>query len=265
MTTSMTIRLVILLLFYSLNQVASNEYYIIANSTDLCTTRCLTLSQFVANSNRDLDSDITLTFSPGIHYLNSNLTISNSDNFTMTSQDLTAEIRCTRHSQVVFNHSLNVDITNLEFFGCGGIQGLRINRYVACNATFRGQEYNGTTLQLIETTAHNIINCTFSSNRNEIFSSFYCYSQQLGGAIIAIHSNIDISESIFENNGATCFFSLIYGGTIIYARQQSNININTSTFIGNSAWRGILFLDSSNATIEQSIFKESIGCTLSLC
>ena len=146
-TTNIMIQLVILLLFYSLNQVASDEYYIIANSTDLCTTRCLTLSQFVTNSNHDLlDSDVTLTFSPGIHYLNSNLTISNSDNFTMTSQNLTAEIRCTRHSQVVFNHSLNVDITNLEFFGCGGVQGLRINRFVACNATFRGQEYNGTTL-----------------------------------------------------------------------------------------------------------------------
>ena len=172
MITSMMIRLVILLLFYSLNQVASDEYYIIANSTDLCITRCLTLSQFVTNSNRDLlDSDITLTFSPGIHYLNSNLTTSNSDTFTMTSQNLTAEIRCTRYSQVVFNHSLNIDITNLEFVGCGSIQGLRVDRFVARNATFSGQEYSETALQLIETIAQ-IINCTFSSNN--IYPSHSC-------------------------------------------------------------------------------------------
>ena len=262
------IRLLILLLFYSLNQVASDEYYIIVNSTDHCTTQCQTLSQFVTNSTHDLlDSDVTLVFSPGVHYLNSNLTVSNSDNFVMTSQNLTAEIRCARFSQVVFNHSLNVEITNLEFVGCGDIQALRVDEFVAHNATFRGQEYGRTTLQLIETTAQ-IINCTFPSNRNghaifvQEYSSFYCYydSLQSSDAIIAIHSNIYISQSIFKNNGATC-----YGGSTIFAEQYSIIDINNSTFISNSAHRGILNLYSSSTTIEQSIFEDNtVGAAVSL-
>ena len=170
----------------------------------------------------------------------------------MTSQNLSAEIRCTRHSQVVFNHSLNIDITNLEFVGCGSIQGLRVDRFVARNATFRDQEYSETALQLIETTAQ-IINCTFSSNDIYPFDR-----RQAGGAITATHSNIEISQSIFANNGAA------YHGGAILAEQQSIININSSRFISNSAWLGILILNSSNATIEQSIFKENIGSTLLL-
>ena len=247
----------ILLLFYSLNQVASEEYYITANSTDLCTPSCLTLTEFVTNFSHFLNPDITLVFSPGIHYLNGHsLIVSNSANFTMISQNyLTAQIRCTRYSQVVFNHSLNIDIANLEFVGCGGLQGLRVDRFVAHNATFRCQEYGETVLQLIETIAQ-IINCTFSSNN--------IYPYQAGGAISATHSNVEISQSIFANNGAAYCFSLNYSGAIIYAGQQSIININSSTFISNCAWFGILYLDSSNATIEQSIFKENIGDTLLL-
>ena len=247
--------IIILLLFYSLNQMASEEYYITANSTEFSTPSCLTLTEFVTNFSHLLDSDITLVFGPGIHYLNGRgLTVSNSGNFTMTSQNLTAQIRCARYSQVVFNHSLSIDITNLEFVGCGDIQGLRVDRFVARNSTFRGQEYSGTTLQLIETTAQ-IINSTFSSN------CIYYNSQQLGGAIFAIHSNIDISQSIFKNNGATRY--LYYGRAIIFAEQQSFININTSIFEDNVGATLSLY-DGSNAKIEQCVFEDNVGATLLL-
>ena len=257
----------ILLLFYSLNQVASEKYYITANSIDLCTPSCLTLTEFVTNFSHFPNPDITLVFSPGIHYLNGHsLIVSNSANFTMTSQNyLTAQIKCTRYSQVVFNHSLNIDIANLEFVGCGGIQGLRVDRFVARNATFRDQEYSES-LQLIETTAQ-IINCTFSSNTiypvEQLLQPTATLksakaSLQVGGAITATHSNVEISQSIFANNGAA------YHGGAILAEQQSIININSSGFISNSTWLGILILNSSNATIEQSIFKENIGSTLLL-
>ena len=61
----------------------------------------------------------------------------------MISLNLTAEIRCARYYQVVFIHSLNTDITNPEFVGCGGIQGLRVDKFVARNVTFRGQSTVG--------------------------------------------------------------------------------------------------------------------------
>ena len=65
----------------------------------------------------------------------------------------------------------------------------------------------------------------------------------------ATHSNINISQSIFEHNGFVYHY--------VFAEQQSTININTSTFISNSASLGILYLSSSNATIEQCIFVDN--------
>ena len=253
----------ILLLFYSLSQVASVEYYITTNSTEFCTLSCLTLTEFVANFSNLLTPNITVVLSPGIHYLNGSLNVSNSSTFLMTSENMSAQIRCASYSKMVFNCSQDVLFTNLEFVGCGGNQLLRVERFVARNTTFRGQGNSGTALQLIETTAQ-IINCTFSSNRNGLVKFFsvygYHYNQLLGGTIIAIHSNIDINQGIFENNGA---HDLDYGGTI-YAEQQSVVTINDSTFINNSALFGILFLIGSNITTEQSRFEYNIGDTLSL-
>ena len=51
-----------LILFYSLHQVASVEYYITANSTDLCTSSsCLTLTEFVANIGNFFDPMANIT------------------------------------------------------------------------------------------------------------------------------------------------------------------------------------------------------------
>ena len=72
----------------------------------------------------------------------------------------------------------------------------------------------------------------------------YRYSQQFGGAIITTHNNVDIRQSIFENNGAQY---LDYSGAI-FAEQQSVITINSSSFINNSALNGIVYLNSSSIT-----------------
>ena len=278
--------LTIILLFYSLNEVASEEYYIRAYATDICAHSCLTLSQFVARSYL-LTSNIKLVFNPGRHHLDVGLTVSNLRNISMTSRQTTAEIRCTRYSQITFSHSQNIHITNLEFVGCGGNKVVNVDKFVVRNSTFRGQENSGTALELIATTAQ-IINCIFSSNTNGKFqyiSSYYgSYSRRVGGAIIANHSNVNISQSIFENNGVS--YHLDYGAAI-FAEQQSIININSSTFINNSAlfgmfyskscsirieanefsnnnarYEGVLTSYSSNATIQRSIFENNIRCAL---
>ena len=265
----------IMLLFYSLHQVASETYYIRANSTDLCIPPCLTLSQFVVNSSHLLNSNITLVFSSGIHYLTDNLTVSNLSTFSMTSQHLTTQIRCASYSLIIFNRSHTVQITNLEFIGCGGNQVVNVDKFIVHDTSFKGQGNSGTALELIGTTAR-ITNCTFLSNRNGNF-------RLVGSAIIATHSNINISQSIFENNGA----DILYYGGVMFAKQESIININTSTFIGNTAQYGVLVSnncsitirrsefynnyannlgvlvsDSSKTIIEQSIFEDNVGITL---
>ena len=257
--------LIVSFLLYSLHQVDSEEYYITANSTDHCISSCLTLTEFVTNFSNLSTPNATVVFGPGVHYLNGSLNVLNSSTFSMTSENMTAQIRCASasHSNMVINWTQNVLITNLDFIGCGGNQLLRVERFVASNVMFRGQGNSRTALQLIETTAQ-ITNCTFLSNRHgQIkFTVYFGYSisQWFGGAIIATHSNVDISQSIFKNNGEQ---DLNYGGAI-YAEQQSVISINTSTFINNSALNDVIFLNGSNITMEQSIFKDNIGDTISL-
>ena len=210
----------IILLFYSLHQVASETYYIRANSTDLCIPPCLTLSQFVVNSSHLLNSNITLVFSSGMHYLTDNLTVSNLNTFSMTSQHLTTQIRCTSDSLIIFNRSHTVQITNLEFIGCGGNQVVNVDKFIVHDTSFKGQEKSGTALELTGTTAR-ITNCTFLSNRNRNL-------RLVGSAIIATHSNIDISQSRFVNNTAD------FGGAIL-AEQNSTITFYDSTFVYNTA------------------------------
>ena len=124
-----TLRL-ILFLFYSLNQVASEEYCITANSTELYTSSCLTLTEFVTNISDFWNSNINVTvvFGPGTHYLKESLTVSNLNAFSMTSENITvtAQIECTEYSWIIFNDSQNVLISNLEFVGCGDNQVMNV-------------------------------------------------------------------------------------------------------------------------------------------
>ena len=133
---------------------------------------------------------------------------------------------------------------------------VNVDNFMILNSTFRGQGYSGTALELVNTTAQ-IVNCTFSSNRNGkteyFFSNYYSYSRQVGGAIIANHSNVSISHSIFVNNGA---YYIHYGGAI-FAEQQSILNIYTSVFINNSGLLGMLYSSSCNIRIEASKFSNN--------
>ena len=95
----------IMFLFYSLTQVASEEYFIIASLTDLCTSSHQTLTEFITNLTYLLNPNITVVFGPGIHYLNGSLTVSNLNTFSMSSENITAQIECTDYSEMIFNYS----------------------------------------------------------------------------------------------------------------------------------------------------------------
>ena len=248
------------LILCSLNQAASEVYYITTNSTDLCTMQpCLTLSQFAANSSHSLHSNTTLVFLPGIHHLSKvNLTFSNTDNFVMKSENSTAQIKCTRYSSLHFYQSQSIHITNLEFIGCGGNQVRHVEEFVVENTKFEGQEKSSTALELIETTAQ-IVSSTFVSNNIESYKdcgiifgseleSSCVIAGFIGGAIIATNSTIDITQSKFEDNGADL-------GGAIFAEQGSIINMSGNVFVGNNASSGGVLLSTFSSTIiEKSEF-----------
>ena len=141
-----------------------------------------------------------------------------------------------------FYQSQSIHITNLEFTGCGGNQVRHVEEFMVEDTKFKGQENNGTALELIETTAQ-IVNSTFVSNRkglykectiiNLLFDQYhdclYVYhSDFIGGAIIATNSAVDISRSRFEENKAD-------RGGAIFAVQDSIINMGGNVFVSNSA------------------------------
>ena len=285
---------IIILLCYFLYQVRSEKYYIKANSSDLCTVPCQLLDQVVANFSDFFNPNdtVALVFNPGTHYLSINATIiTDTSNLSMssTSENLTTCIMCENYTRFIFEHSNNIHISNLEFIGCGGNQVVNVDNFVVIDTIFRGQENSGTGIEVINTTAE-IVNCTFSSNKNgksinRYYNNIIIYwSESIGGAIIINQSNINISQSTFESNGA---HDLDEGGAI-YAEQQSVITIEDSTFIDNrgrngsivhsrscnviirtsefynnsGGYRGLFTLYSSNAIIDQSVFENNTGGVL---
>ena len=240
------------LFFCSLNQAASEVYYITPNSTDHCTVQpCLTLYQFVTNSSRYLHSNTTLVFLPRTHYFEVDLTVSNVDSFVMKSENTPAQIHCTRNSNITFYHLWHIAIDSLKFIGCGGNRVEFVREFIVTDTLFRGKDDSGTALVLLETTTK-IINCTFESNRrglNATNGEFY------GGVIIAVNSSVDISQSKFEDNRAD-------NGGAIFA-EHSIVNVSGSTFINNNAERyggalhsdgGVSCSDQNTITMKQSEF-----------
>ena len=191
--------LTLFLVLCSLNQAASDVYYITTNSTDFCTVQpFLILTQFSANSSQYLNSKTTLVLLLGSHHLTTvNLTLTSADKFIMTSEaGSTAQIQCINGLSIHFNQLLYVHIDNLQFIGCGGNQVKDVEEFVVEDTKFEGQENSGRALKLVETTTQ-IDNCTFESNGRGSYSKCVIYFIDnpgygcgfIGGAIIAINSS----------------------------------------------------------------------------
>ena len=225
----------------SLNDAAGKVYNITTNSNpaDLCSaTPCLTLSTLATRWNYYvLDySNTTLVFLPGTHYLTANMSVSNFNNFSMTSENTTAKIVCGDNSHIHFNCSKYIGISNLEFIGCGGNQVKQVKEFVVQYVVFKGQNTSSMTLAIIETTAQ-IVDSMFTFNR--------------GSAIIAKASETNVSRCKFENNGA------LHGGAI-YAK-YSIITMSDTIFTNNSAviMGGVLFSLGSIVTIKECKFENN--------
>ena len=61
-------------------------------------------------------------------------------------------MRCTNDSHIFISQSLNIQILNLEFIGCGGNQIECVEQFLVIDVKFEGEQNSGTALNLIETT-----------------------------------------------------------------------------------------------------------------
>ena len=214
-------------------------YYITPSPSDPCLEKpCLTLSQFATNTSKYLDSNTTMIFLPGNHNLDTNLTVAKVESFMILSNSTSmvyaiftfdTKITCKQSTMFKFNSVSHLHISGIEFIRCGGNRIESVGNFALQNSGFYGQRANRTALELVESTA-TIVSCFFISNSNHVGSirSFTAIANNVGGAIIATHSNIMISKSTFEDNIAE-------QGGAIYSEEGSTFTIMNSTFVDNHA------------------------------
>ena len=212
--------------------MSTSTTYHISAATDACGNTyesCQTLSQFVSGSNSA--STIILILLDGNHSLSTNWYISFQNNFTVQSSSKPV-INCEGSRLIQFSFSQNIHISNVSFIGCR-MRVTYISRVlVLSNSHFEGEGTTGSALELNNVEHAEIEGCVFISNKvgttiGRTLPPYNGVQGRVGGAIFSTNSNINISQSRFENNSAG------YGGAI-FTQRQSTIIIN-STFVNNSA------------------------------
>ena len=218
-----------LILITFLNLSTAKVLYITPSTSDLCTTRCLTISELAANTNSYISSNTTLVFTAGTHHLTADLTVSDVNNVSIISNGSHTATVCMNHSYINLIHSQFIHISNMDFFGYGGIDVLNVEEFVLQNVVFDGQDKTRMSLSLFESAA-NIINCSYISNFKDVVYYWPRNWMQRDGLVVVNNSNTSFSQCKFDNNKVmiTAFYKLI----IVV---NSRVAIDSSTFVNNTA------------------------------
>ena len=256
----------------------SKVHYITPSQDGPCpqNSSCFTLSQFAANSsNYYNDNEISLSFLPGNHTLNGEISVSHKEYFAMEKTPQlngSVYIKCLSSlGKFVVSNTTAVLIKNLHFIGCGGNTVVETEQVIVKNSIFQGVQSGETVLVLSEVASASIVESEFFSNVHskrfkpehkindfstdqDILEFVYLNrntSLTIGGALSANLSNVSIISSNFVDNRADI------GGALV--AHNSSIHISTSTFSNNSAIFGGVMVTSgcSVDVINGSIFSEN--------
>ena len=241
-----------------LNLATAKVLYITPSTSDLCTTQCLTISELAVNTSSYISSNTTLVFTAGTHHLTADLTVSDVNNVSITSNGPHTAIVYMNHSYINLIRSQSIHISNMDFFGYGGINVLNVEEFVLQNAVFDGQDNSKISLMLIYSTA-NIINCSYISNIIEPMS-YVADGEWIrrNGLVVVIDSNyISFSQCKFDNNEV-----LHYADTSVMLVINSWVAIDSSTFVNNtdeaSNWYKVtvyvIYQDRGHVDISNSYF-----------
>lgn len=202
------------------------EYNISPNHS--CPSRnCINLSQFALHSSQYCHSNTSLIFLPGNHSLNSVLTINGISllNLSVSTNILPVQVICVHLSRFELYNITTVQLSGVDFIGCGGNRFKLIHQLSVELMSFQGQDNSSTAINLIQSTAvieksefvlH--VGSTEWKNRKP---------SRTGGAINVIASVITIKDCIFEHNNAEI------GGAMF--GELSYIEIINSSFTSNHA------------------------------
>ena len=244
LSTSRKIMIFVLVVFISLVS-CQQEFYIKPSLSDACSegVQCLTLSQFTATN---IYSNVTLKFYPGNHTLSSMLMFKSNPMVRISKKSnhsANSTIQCTHSGRIDFIDTAQADIYNMEFRSCG-LQMNHTYHVDIINSTFLFNSYGQLQLQrayfiifdldldhewrygnagviVSQASSITLFGVSFERNRAE-----------LGAAIFAVDSVIEIRNSSFKKKQALCVESICLGG-VLYS-YNSTITIQFSNFHNNS-------------------------------
>ena len=268
--------LLLFLLVYADSAHSQVHYYITPSLNVPCPQdHCLTLSQFAADSTSYLGNEtkISLSFLPGNHSLDRELSLSQADNFSM-AKDIggsgTVFVECDSQSgRFNISETTFATVQGLHFIGCGGNRVSQVEQFIVEDTIFQGVEGRGTALVLNEVSAASIVRSLFHSNthsstfENHDISSYasdqdilnYLYlnrnaSLEVGGALYTAFSNVSIVSSQFTHNTAEI------GGALFAHR--SSLHVVGSTYSYNrGSFGGVMITSESSVNIDNCNFSKN--------
>ena len=237
------------------NVALSEVYYITPSPND--SEPCLTLSQLAANSSVYLNSNTTLLFSGGDHFLDTEILIESVSEISMLSNfssPLSATITCDQHfASFSYDSVTTLVIRGLTFVQCYH-QAIVVETFTIENCTFLN--HTGTVIELYNSVAY-FTKSFFISNLGGSFQFHYVTNRLQGsyaGAVVKmLESNLTINTSAFQWNSAEI-------GAIVFCELHSNITIINSTFVENEATDagGVVYSDSGCMVVVNScIFRNN--------
>ena len=230
-----------------LNQAFSNDRCLLAGS------HCVTLSQFplIANYFTNNASDLTLIFGAGNHSLESELQITSKTSFSMFGNatlfsNHSVVIACDEHGRFTFIGVHKVYMTGLNYVNCLGNKLESVDQFIIEDSKFKGKKWNqydsdGSLIEVFGHTSAHFIRTSFEQNefgKSIIFEAIVNNGREplfiskldfnVGGAIYAEESKIELVECLFEKNKADV-------GGAIFIWRSSEITVTRTSFIKNSA------------------------------
>ena len=220
------------------------ELYFIVNSVNLhCHKQspCVTLDTFVTLISNNVTevvkrTNLSLELLPSNHKLTSELIVANVNSFTVSSNGSSyVFVTCSQLGRMIFVNIDEVSITGLRFSDCGQNEVKRVNKFLITKSLFHGGVNTGTAL-IINNSSTVLIDSRFLNNTqgmNYIYNNTQLGGETeevhvyVGGAMYITHSEVTISNCLFNGNSAE-------NGGSLFIDDNSTVNITDSTFSNNS-------------------------------
>ena len=254
-------------------------HYIIPTSNNACpiqNVQCITLSQYVLNSNTSEynSTNTTLTLVPGVHILDREFAISGHVEINLvadfgSSLNDSWIIQCSNVGHFMFKDITSVSMRSITVVGCENNSFMTIGEFTLETSTFLGHNTSATGLLIQHVDRMRIIACNFTSNngreeqtREKTATVSRLLTIKAGGVLTAKDSKIIIENSRFENNSVSrpavdVNKSLAVGG-VIYL-EGGRCEFYSCMFTNNTTddWGGVIY--SSNGAIIKLYDSIAIG------